>query len=334
VKVPFVHGPGDLRLVEIAPPVAGASDVVVAIASAGICGSDVGYVALGGIAGPSEIPIPLGHEIAGTIVEVGKAVEGFAIGDRVIVNPTINFIGNGGPEGGFAERLLVRDVAGRRDVLLRIADHVSFDEAALVEPLAVGAHAANRSGAQPGDRVAVFGAGPIGLATIINLQRIGVSDIVAIDLSAFRRERAIALGARTAIDPRYEPLPEALKRLHGTARSWSGEMPATNRYIEASGASVIGEILAMAAPGAVLCVVSVQKKPVEIEFQNLLARELTITTACAYGDEFRQMLDLMGSGDVDVSDMVSHRFRGDDFMEAFAVASDPERAAKVLVHYA
>ena len=333
MKVPFIHGPGDLRLDEIDEPVAGPNDVVVRIASAGICGSDVGYTAIGGVAGPSDTPVPLGHELAGTIAQVGGAVEGFAVGQRVIVNPTMNLIGNGGPEGGFAEHLLVRGVAAHPDALLPIPDHVSFDDAALAEPLAVGAHAANRSGAQKGDKVAVFGAGPIGLATIVNLRRTGVEHIVSVDLSPFRRERALALGADATIDPRTQDVADALKRLHGTAQSWFGAMPATRRYIEASGAPIVGDILAMAAPGAVLCVVSVQKKPTEIDFQQMLARELTITTACAYGDEFVQMLDLIGSGDFDVGQMVSHRFRGDDFLEAFAVASDPERAAKVLVQY-
>ncbi|TZG29580.1 zinc-dependent alcohol dehydrogenase [Sphingomonas montanisoli] len=333
MKVPFVHGPGDLRLDEIDAPVAGPDDVVVRIARAGICGSDIGYVAMGGVAGPSDRPVPLGHELAGTIAQVGEAVEGFAVGQRVIVNPTTNLIGNGGPEGGFAEHLLVRGVADQAGALLPIPDHVAFEDAALVEPLAVGAHAANRSGAGKGDRVAVFGAGPIGLATIINLKRNGVDHIVSIDLSAFRRERALVLGADAVIDPRAEDVADALKRLHGTAQSWFGEMAATSRYIEASGAPVIGDILAMAAPGAGLCVVSVQKKPVQIDFQQLLARELTITTACAYGDEFAQMLDLVGSGAVDVGPMVSHRFQGGDFLAAFAIASDPERAAKVLVEY-
>ena len=333
MKVPFVHGPGDLRLDEIDEPVAGPNDVVVRIASAGICGSDIGYLAMGGVAGPSDTPTPLGHELAGSIAQVGDAVAGFAVGQRVIVNPTMNLIGNGGPEGGFADQLLVRNVAGHEGALLPIADHVSFEDAALVEPLAVGAHSANRSGAKAGDRVAVFGAGPIGLATIVNLRRLGVGHIVSIDLSAFRRERALALGADAAIDPRTENVADALKRLHGTAQSWFGDMPGTSHYIEASGAPVIGDILAMAAPGAVLCVVSVQKKPTEVDFQQLLGRELTITTACAYGDEFAQMLNLVGSGDFNVGQMVSHRFRSSDFLEAFAIASDPERAAKVLVQY-
>ncbi|RVT93577.1 zinc-dependent alcohol dehydrogenase [Sphingomonas crocodyli] len=333
MKVPFVHGPGDLRLDEIETPVAGPNDVVVRIASAGICGSDVGYVAIGGVAGPSDIPVPLGHELAGTIAQIGSAVAGFAIGQRVIVNPTMNLIGNGGPEGGFAEHLLVRGVADHPDALLPIPDHVSFDEAALAEPLAVGAHAANRSGARKGDQVVVFGAGPIGLATIVNLRRMGIDQIVSVDLSAFRRERALALGAHEAIDPRTGNLADALKGFHGTAQSWFGEMPATTHYIEASGAPIIADILAMAAPGAILCVVSVQKKPAEIDFQQLLGRELTITTACAYRDEFAQMLDLIGSGDFDVGQMISHRFDGADFLEAFAIASDPERAAKVLVQY-
>jgi threonine dehydrogenase-like Zn-dependent dehydrogenase len=115
---------------------------VVRVATAGICGSDLGYVAVGGIAGPTDTPIPLGHELSGTIETLGSAVKGFAVGQRVLINPLFNFIGNGGPEGGFAEKLLVRNLTEHPGSLVAMPDGLSFDDGALVEPLAVATHAA------------------------------------------------------------------------------------------------------------------------------------------------------------------------------------------------
>jgi threonine dehydrogenase-like Zn-dependent dehydrogenase len=90
MQVPFVHGPGDLRLGNVEPPHAGPRDVVIRVATAGICGSDLGYTAVGGLAGPTDQPMPLGHELSGTIVELGERVQGFASGDRVVLNPLFN----------------------------------------------------------------------------------------------------------------------------------------------------------------------------------------------------------------------------------------------------
>lgn len=333
MKVPFVFGPGDLRLCEVEPPRAGCRDVVLKVASVGVCGSDLGYVAMGGTTGPTERPIPLGHELSATVIEVGAEVSGFAVGERVIVNPLVNAIGNGGPEGGFAERLLVRDVAARPQSLLKLPDGLSMDEGALVEPLAVGAHAANRLGAKPGDKVAVFGAGPIGLASTVMLRRRGVEDVVVFDPSPFRRERALKLGARAALDPRETPPAEALKALHGTVRVFSGEAPQTNGFIEASGAQVLPEIIALARAGAAVCVASVQKKPVAVDFMQVMTRELTLTGALGYPTELAEVLRALAPGGVDLEPMVSHRFDGADVLTAFEMAARPDRAAKVLVRY-
>jgi 2-desacetyl-2-hydroxyethyl bacteriochlorophyllide A dehydrogenase len=333
VKVPFVFGPGDLRMCEVETPRAGPRDVVLQVASAGICGSDLGYVALGGTTGPTRQPIPLGHELSGTVVEAGAEVASVAVGDRVILNPLINAIGNGGPEGGFGERLLVRDVASRPQSLLRLPDSLSFDDGALVEPLAVGAHAVKRLGARPGDKVAVFGAGPIGLASTLMLRQGGVQDLVVFDLSPFRRERALKLGARAAFDPREDPPAETLKQLHGTVRVFSSEAPQTDGFIEASGAPVLPDIIALARAGAAICVASTQKKPVPVDFMQVMTRELILTGALGYPTELGEVLALLGSRRVDLQPMISHRFAGADFMGAFEMARRPDQAAKVLVRY-
>jgi (R,R)-butanediol dehydrogenase/meso-butanediol dehydrogenase/diacetyl reductase len=335
MKAPFVHGPGDLRLDEIELPHAGPRDVVLQVATVGICGSDLGYAAVGGIAGPGENPVPLGHELSGVIAETGGEVAGFENGDRVILNPYFNAIGNGGPEGGFAEFLLVRDVVGQPDSLLRLPDSVSFDQGALVEPLAVSFHAVNRAKVGPGDTVAVFGAGPIGLGIVIGLRRRGVEDIAVFDLSPLRRQLALKLGARKAFDPRQSPPREALAELHGTMTLWSATpLVGTKVFIEASGApNVIPEIVDCAGFHARLIVVAVQKKPVPLDFQTLLGKEMSIEMAMGYPNEFAEVLGSLASGGIDAEGMVTHRFDGTDFMSAFKAARQQDQAAKVLVKY-
>jgi (R,R)-butanediol dehydrogenase/meso-butanediol dehydrogenase/diacetyl reductase len=333
MQVPFVYGANDLRLCEVARPHAGVRDVVVRVYSVGICGSDLGYIACGGIGGPSAAPMPLGHELCGVVDERGSAVTSVEVGDRVILNPLVNMIGNGGPEGGFAEYLLVRDVASDPGSLLRVPDSLSFDVGALVEPLAVAQHGINRLGARPGAAVAIFGAGPIGLGAIVALRKRGVEDIVVFELSEYRRNRALQLGARAALDPSKTSPERALHELHGTTQVFQVDVPKTTHYLEASGAPVLADIVGFARGGATICVLSVQKKPVPIDFQRVLARELTITAALGYPRELVDVLELLKSEPIDFKPLVSHRFSAGEIMQAFDTARRPDLAAKVLVQY-
>ena len=112
-KQVHVHGPDDVRVDDVPVVVPGERDVLIRVAVCGICGSDVGYAKLGGVVGPSERPMPLGHELSGTVEAIGSAVTSVSLGDRVVLDPlgAGNQIGNGGPQGGFTPRLLVRNAA-------------------------------------------------------------------------------------------------------------------------------------------------------------------------------------------------------------------------------
>src|SRR5262245_13970592 len=103
MQVPFVCGPNDLRLFDVDAPQAGPRDVVLRVGSVGICGSDLGFVAIGGLMGPTVKPFPIGHELSGTVMTAGEEVRSVKPGDRLVVNPLVNMVGNGAPEGGFAQ---------------------------------------------------------------------------------------------------------------------------------------------------------------------------------------------------------------------------------------
>ena len=335
MKAVRLHGPGDLRLDEIVEPTPGATDVVVRVAACGICGSDLSYLRTGGVSAPVVEPIGLGHELSGTVAAVGDEVRGLAPGTRVIVNPMGggNAIGNGSPEGGaFAPLLLVRNaVVG--DGIHPIPDSLSFETAALAEPLSVSLHAVHRSGVASGSKVAVFGAGSIGLGIVLFLARRGVRDIAVVDVSDQRLARARALGARVTINPSRDDVAAALGGLHGTGELFGWPVVQTDTFFEVSGAApVIPSIIGMAPFHATLVVVAVHHEPVPVNFLMALGKEMTITTSMAYPNEFPEVLATLAGG-ADVAPIISHRFGLDEYAQAFAVAQDRQASGKVLITF-
>ncbi len=275
VKQIMLHGANDWRLDEISEPEPGPRDALVRVAACGICGTDVSYVHLGLIPGR---PIPLGHEMAGVVEWVGADVGDVAVGDRVIVCPSdlgSGTMGTGGAEGGLTPLMRVPEVAtGRR--LFPVPDGMPLTTAALAEPLAVGMQAVNQGDVVPGDRVAVFGCGPIGLMAIATLADRGVEDVVAVDFSAARRDLAEQVGAAQTLDPAAVDVWDELKRLHGTAPFMFGPTAATDVFIEASGAdSVIGDVLQHGRVDGRIVIVALHYRPVPTSYVNVLMKQFT-----------------------------------------------------------
>ena len=325
-----LHGPEDVRLVEVEEPAPGPRDAVVRVEACGICGSDLGYIKLGGLAGPTGQPMPLGHELAGVVEAVGDEVEGFAPGARVAVNPLGGgvSIGNGGSEGGFAPRLLVRNAADGRS-LFEIPESMPFEIGALAEPLGVGMNAVDKTGAQPGEKVVVFGAGPIGLAAVATLRHRSFDDVVAIDLSDHRLGLARELGARETLNAGEVDVWQRLAELHGEDSLYGMPVVGSDAYVEASGAPVIPDIIANARSGARLSVVALHRQEVPVNFMLVMMKQLQITGAMEYPDDYTLSLDVLS--ETDVSPMVTHRFPLERFDEALDVARDPKIAGKVVI---
>lgn len=338
MRAAILHGPDDLRLDELGEPAPAASDVVVAVKACGICGSDLAYVAAGGLGGPpSAGRMPLGHEIAGIVTRVGSAVRAVAPGDHVVVNPMAagNNIGNGGPEGGLAPLLLVRNAAETGGVL-PVPAHVPFTRAALAEPLAVALHAVNRAAPRPDDRVVVLGAGSIGLGVVFWLKRRGVRDVVVADLAPARRALALRLGARVAFDPRERSLHATLAEAHGSGDVFGWPVVQSDLFVDTAGAApLIADFLASAKAGARLVVVALHHAPVPVDFRMLLAKELTITAAIGYPTELPEVIaTLAGDDAAEIDALVSHVVDWPDVATAFALARDTGEARKVVVRFA
>jgi len=327
-----IHAPGRVSLDDLPTPELGPRDAILSVKACGICGSDLGYIRLGGVAGPRPEPTPLGHEFSGVIERVGEEVTRYRPGARVVVNPLAggNQIGNGGAEGAFGPQVWVREVEGG-EVLFPIPDDLTFERAALAEPLGVGMQAVDRAQLSPGEKVAIFGAGSIGLMALATLRHRGFEDVAIVDLSEKRLGIARELGAALALDAGAGDVWGPLRELHGTGL-WLDAIPmtGTHAYIEASGApEVIGRIIAQARPGARISIVALHRTPEPVDFLSVMAKQLTLAGSMAYPDDYGAMVRILG--EVDLSPVITHRFPLSRFEEALATAYDAEVAGKVMI---
>ncbi|MGE2724851.1 zinc-dependent alcohol dehydrogenase [Mycolicibacterium pulveris] len=331
----IVSGAGTTAIIDVPTPQAGPDDVLVRIRACGICGSDTFYISIGGLP-PHQGSMPLGHEPAGEVVAVGENVTGVEVGDRVVVNPMAvpdDIIGNGGSAGALADYLLVKNAVRGHSIEV-IPDHVPYQVAALNEPMAVARHAVNQVAPKPTDRVAVFGAGPIGLGATIALKSLGVEHVAVIDLLQTRLDKAMKVGADAVINSADEDVVARLIELHGAGESiWPGKS-GTDIYLDAAGASeVVTTALAAAQRGATLGIVGVHKEPVSVDFMNVMSNELTIVGSMGYPNEiFEVTKDIIEHWEK-YAVIVSHTFAFDDLDEALRSAATPGASDKIVITF-
>ena len=326
-----IHDVNDVRLDPYERPSASETDVVIKMKACGICGSDLSYIKHGGIPTPGT-RTALGHEGAGEIVEVGADVKGISIGDPVIVNPmmTPSNVGSGGPEGAFTEELLVRD-AKLGESILPIPNGISYEIAATAEPLAVAMHSVNRASVQAGDKVVVFGCGPIGLGIVLWLVDRGITDVIALDLAAERRERALHLGAREALDPARIDLRSELARLHGEVPSYARVGVGTDAFIDAAGApNILADVIQIAKYHARMVITAAHLHPVEVPLGRMLTSEMTITTAMGYPTEMPEVIAALPRLEKQIAGLISHRLPFQRVLEGLKIAATPA-SCKVMI---
>ena len=330
-----VTGPDTIEWVEVEQPSPGPHDVLLAMRACGICGSDAFYAHMGGIP-PRQGATPLGHEPAAEVVEVGAEVTGFAVGDHVVVDTmrfTDGLLGSGGAQGGLSPYVVVHDAAEGVQ-LKKIPAHIPWDVAALNEPMAVALHGVNRTDPKPGDKVVIFGAGPIGLGALLGYRRQGAAHVVVVDIVPERLAKALEIGADAVVNSATENLAERLVELHGDGATMlaRGVRPGTDIYFDAAGVpSVPQSVVAMAKQGATLGIVAVYKQPVELDFPSILTTELTIVWAMGYPTEIFEVTDDIVENWEKYQKIISHRFPFDQALEAITVAATPGAADKVTV---
>jgi 2-desacetyl-2-hydroxyethyl bacteriochlorophyllide A dehydrogenase len=334
VKVLNIHEVNDVRLDDYVLPDAGPKDVVVKMKACGICGSDLSYIKYGGIMRKPGGVTPIGHEGAGEVLRVGSEVSGVSVGDPVIINPmmTPSNIGSGGTEGAFVDELLVRE-AERGTNLLPIPEGVPYDVAAMCEPLAVAMHGVNRMEVKPGDKVVVFGCGPIGLGMVLWLVDRGITDVIALDLAQERLDRAKALGARAVLNPAEVDIKEEIGKLHGTEMCMHKPAVGTDAFIDAAGSPrVITDVINMAKYHSRFVITAAYMQPLEVPFGTMLTSEMTITTAVGYPTEMPEVVAAMPRLKDKIQSLISHHLPFDEVLDGLKIAGTPE-SAKVMIEF-
>lgn len=337
MRLARVHGPADVRLDQVPVPSCGPGEALVRVAACGVCGSDLGYIAQGGLGGvePLPQPLPIGHEFAGTVVAVGEGVAGVTPGLRVAVNPDRAYIGGGGPDGAMAPYIRVAG-AEIGETLFPLPDTLSFEHAALAEPLSVGLHGLRVGGMRASDRIAILGAGPIGLCTLVMARHLGATDIAIFDRVPERLERARALGAALAVNVGQESLTSALARFHGSGERFGSPFVGTDLFVDCAGsAAALEEVVAVAKYRARISVVALHHKPLALDLWRMMANEITVAGSIAdnRAAEFGEAVAMLAQGAQDLSALISHSFDFSRFHEALAVAADGARAAKVMLTF-
>ncbi len=339
-----IHAPKDLRVEEAPDQSIGPHDVRVRIEMGGICGSDLHYFNHGGT-GFIRIrePMVLGHEVAGTIAEVGGAVSRVAVGARVSVNPSrhcghcrycneglhnhcqdMRFIGSAmrfpHVQGGFRESLVVDESQA-----IAIADTLTMAEASMAEPLAVGLHAVHRAGSLVGKRVLVIGCGPIGSLVIMAARHAGAEEIIATDVQAFALDMARKCGTDIAINVAEEPngLADLVKR--------SGPLDV---IFEASGnaAALRAALELLRSRGLALQLGLGGELPLPTNI--LVTREIELRGTFRFTSEFALAVDLMNRGRIDVKPLMTATVPFTDARAGFELAGDRSRSTKVLLSFA
>jgi len=337
MKAAVVTGPDQLTVQEIPTPDPGGGDVLVRIRACGLCGSDPHGLHQGHIV-PGAPETRLGHEPAGEVAAVGTEVTGIAVGDRVVVNPMgvpDAIIGGGGPQGALSEYLLVRDAAIGRNLRI-MPGHIPFHVAALTEPMAVARRAVNRTHPAPGEKAVVFGAGPVGLGALLAFKALGAGHVVVVDVQPNRLEKALKLGADAVVNSAEEDLVARLVELHGEASDAFGMpgLPGTDVYIDAAGvAPVVKTVLGSAKQGARLGVVAIHHAPIEVDFQALIPKELTIVASMGYEDEFFQVADDLEANWEKYALIVSDLLPFSEVEAAIRLAGTPGATDKVIVTF-
>lgn len=308
-------------------PVPGPDEVLVKLEYVGVCGSDIHYYESGGIGATLvEPPLVLGHEAGGTVVEVGGRVTGFQAGDRVALEPgktcghcefcrsgrynlcpDVIFFATPPVDGVFQEY-----VAHEARLCFKIPDRMSTLEAALIEPLSIGFHAARQGGARIGLTAAVTGSGCIGLMSMMALRAMGVQRIIAVDVMQKRLDKALELGATCAVNAGSADVIEAVRDLTG------GQGP--DLIIETTGSetATAAAIRYVKKGGTIVLVGYSASGELKLPVSLAIDKELTFKTVFRYRHIYPMAIDAVASGQVQLSGVVSHIFSLDEVPRAMA----------------
>lgn len=325
MKVAVMEEIGKIGFTERKIPVPKDDEVLVKLEYVGICGSDLHYYETGAIGNyVVEPPFVLGHEPGGIVVEVGKNVKHLKVGDKVALEPgktcghcefcregkynlcpDVIFFATPPVDGVFQEY-----VAHDADLCFKLPENVSTLEGALIEPLAVGFHAAIQGDAHLGQKAVVMGSGCIGLVSMMALKARGVSEVYVVDIMDKRLEKAMELGATAVINGAKENVVERIKELTNGRGA--------DLVIETAGTEITTrQAIDMARKGSNIVLVGYSKTgEMTLPMSLVLDKELTFKSVFRYRHIYPLAIDAVAAGKVNLKGIVTDVFSLEETQKA------------------
>jgi L-iditol 2-dehydrogenase len=332
MRASVLTGPQTIELQERPVPDPGPDEALVRVGTVGVCGSDVHYYTHGRIGSMVvEGPLVLGHEVGGTIVAVGGAVDPTRVGQRVALEPQrpcrrcrqcktghlnlcrdMEFFATPPVDGAFCDYVTLP-----ADFAHPVPDSLSDAAVGLLEPLSVGIWANRKGGTAAGSRVFITGAGPIGAVAALSARAMGATDIIVSDPVASRRQRISELASAHVVDP--------------VAGLDAAQLEA-DVFLECSGATpALLDGLKALRPGGTAVMVGHGDEHVSLPVQDIQVREVTLTGIFRYVDTWPVAISLSATGRVDLDALVTARFGLEEVEDALTSDADPMSMKSVVV---
>ena len=333
----IMTNPGKIEFVEIERPHLAADEVILQVKRIGVCGSDIHV--FHGLHPYTSYPVVQGHEIGAVIAEAGADVSGFAPGDKVVFMPQVT-CGEcypcrhgmyhicdrlkvmGFQTGGAAQEFF----ALKAEMVLKLPETMSLDEAALIEPVSVAVHALSRVGNVEGLNVIVLGAGTIGNLVAQVARASGAKGVMITDISSYKLEKARACGFEHVVNPQKEDLDQAVLNVFGHDKA--------DLILECVGVQdTITQAISNARKGSTIIVVGVFGKKPFVDLGLVQDRELSLIGTLMYQKkDFARAIELVGTGGLSLDQMVTHRFAFRDFLKAYeAIEASGGNYMKVMI---
>ena len=338
MKAAVVKDDSTIKITHIENPELGPNDILVQMSACGICGSDVEKV-FGKYGQPS---MKLGHEPAGTILKIGSQVENFTVGDRVFTHhhvacysKTCHECSHGNETMcekyyqsnlnpcGLADEYVVPEWNVKHGGVLKIPDEMSFEEAAMIEPLACCLRAWKKFNYQKNDTAVILGVGPTGIMHALLARSVGFSKIFCSDLNDFRLDFAKKLGF------------EAVRINESSEKILQSTIDGVDVAIVATGnLNAFDSAINLVRKGGTIVMFGVPSKDasIDINMSNVYSKEITITTTYAASDtDTKNALELIASGTIDVKSLITHKYTLEDSQKAFEHAKTGDNAMKIII---
>ncbi len=318
----IMTNPGTIEFVEIERPHPTDDEVILQVKRIGVCGSDIHV--FHGLHPYTSYPVVQGHEVGAEIAEIGADVSDFEPGDKVVFMPQVtcgscypcqhgdyhicdNLKVMGFQTGGAAQEYF----AIKANMVLKLPENISLDEAALIEPISVAVHALSRAGSVKDLNVVVLGAGTIGNLVAQVARASGAKTVLITDVSDYKRDKARACGFEHVVNPQTEDLGQAILNTFGPEKA--------DLILECVGVQdTITQAVSVARKGSKIVVVGVFGKKPLVDLGLVQDRELSLIGTLMYQKkDYLQAIELVNAGKLSLEQLITHRFAFNDYLKAY-----------------